>query len=98
MILVTGSVLARQDSFDEVRRLGIEHSSRSRAEPGCISHNVHVDCENPMRLFFFEHWADEQALRDHFTVPATRDFVRALKDLIVETSGARIYRAEQVER
>jgi len=98
MILVTGSVLARADTFDEVRRLGIEHSTRSRAEPGCVSHNVHVDCENPLRLFFFEHWANEQALRDHFAVPATRDFVRALRGLIAETSGAQIFRAEPVER
>lgn len=98
MILVTASVVARADSFDEVQRLGIEHSTRSRAEAGCMSHNVHVDCESPMRLFFFEQWVDEKALRDHFAVPATRNFVRALKELIVETSGARIFQAEQVER
>ena len=98
MILVTGTVVARPETFEEVRRLGIEHSSRSRAEPGCVSHNCHVDCENPMRLFFFEHWADEKALRDHFAVPATRDFVRALKGLIVETTGARIFKAEPIAR
>jgi quinol monooxygenase YgiN len=42
MIVVTGSVVARQDSFDEVRRLSLEHVHRSRKEPGCISHAVHV--------------------------------------------------------
>src|SRR5947209_1269379 len=53
MILVTGSILAREDSFDEVLRLSLEHVARSRKEPGCISHDVHVDCQNPRRLFFF---------------------------------------------
>ncbi|WP_245302262.1 antibiotic biosynthesis monooxygenase [Bradyrhizobium sp. LTSP885] len=53
MIVVTGSVTARPDSFDEVRRLSLEHVHRSRAEPGCISHAVHIDCENPLRLVFF---------------------------------------------
>jgi len=62
MILVTGSILAREDSFDEVLRSCIEHVERSRKEPGCISHDVHVDCQNPMRLFFFEQWTDEAAL------------------------------------
>ncbi len=38
MIVVTGSVEARQDSFDKVRRLSLEHVHRSRKEPGCISH------------------------------------------------------------
>ena len=98
MILVTGSILARDDSFDEVLRLSMEHVVRSRKEPGCISHAVHVECENPLRLFFFEQWADEAALHAHFAVPATRQFVKSLKALIMETSGAEIYRAELVPR
>ncbi len=68
MIVVTGSVVARQDSFDEVRRLSLEHVHRSRNEPGCISHAVHVDCENPLRLVFIEQWADRAALLAHFAV------------------------------
>ncbi len=66
MIVVTGSVTARQDSFNEVRRLSLEHVHRSRAEPGCISHAVHVDCENPLRLVFIEQWADRAALAGAF--------------------------------
>ena len=75
MILVTGSILAREDAFDEVLTSCLEHVERSRAEPGCISHDVHVDCQNPMRLFFFEQWADEAALRAHFAVEGSRAFV-----------------------
>jgi quinol monooxygenase YgiN len=52
MILVTGSVTARQDSLGEVSRLSLEHVHRSRKELGCISHAVHVDCENPRRPVF----------------------------------------------
>ncbi|WP_334500154.1 putative quinol monooxygenase [Bradyrhizobium sp. AZCC 1678] len=65
MILVTGSILAREETFDDVLRSSLEHVERSRKEPGCISHDVHVDCQNPMRLFFFKQWADEAALRTH---------------------------------
>jgi quinol monooxygenase YgiN len=98
MILVTGSILARQEAFDDVLRLSLEHVERSRKEPGCVFHAVHVDCQNPLRLFFFEQWADEAALRAHFAVPASREFVRSLSDRIVETSGAEIYRAEPIPR
>ena len=66
MIVVTGSVTAREDSLDEVRRLSLEHVHRSRGEPGCISHAVHVDCENPLRLVFVEQWADRAALSGTF--------------------------------
>ena len=98
MILVTGSILAREDSLADVRRLSLEHVERSRKEPGCISHAVHVDCQNPLRLFFFEQWADEAALRTHFAVEGSRQFVKALRDLIVETTGTQIYSAELIPR
>ena len=50
---------------------------RSRAEPGCISHAVHRDVEDPLRLVFVEQWADRAALLAHFAVPASRAFVKA---------------------
>jgi quinol monooxygenase YgiN len=98
MILVTGSILAREEAFDDVLRACIEHVERSRKEPGCISHDVHVDCQNPMRLFFFEQWADEAALRTHFAVEGSKAFVKSLKGRIIETSGTKIYRAESIQR
>jgi quinol monooxygenase YgiN len=97
MIVVTGSVTARADSFDEVRRLSLEHVHRSREEPGCISHAVQVDCENPLRLVFFEQWADRAALQAHFAVPASRQFVRALQPLAAEATSIEIYDATRLE-
>ena len=76
MIVVTGDAVAKPETFDEVRRLSLEHVHRSRSEPGCISHAVHIDCENPLRLVFVEQWADKQALMAHFQVPASRAFDR----------------------
>ena len=97
MIVVTGSVTAKQDCFEEVRRLSLEHVRRSRGEPGCISHAVHVDCENPMRLVFVEQWADRAALAAHFAVPASRDFVRALQSLASASSTIEIYDATRLQ-
>ena len=98
MIVVTGSVTARQDSFDEVRRLSLEHVYRSRTEPGCISHAVNVDCENPLRLVFFEQWADRAALLDHFAVPASRQFVKALQSLAAAATTIELYDATRLEK
>jgi quinol monooxygenase YgiN len=97
MIVVTGSVTTRQDSFNEARRLSLEHVHRSRREQGCISHAVHVDCENPLRLVFIEQWADRAALAAHFAVPASRDFVRALQPLAASSTTIEIYDAVPVE-
>jgi quinol monooxygenase YgiN len=98
MIVVTGSVVARQDTFDEVRRLSLEHVNRSRGEPGCISHAVHVDCENALRLVFFEQWADRAALLTHFAVPASKDFVRALQPLAAASTTIELYDATPLEK
>jgi quinol monooxygenase YgiN len=98
MIVVTGSVTARADSFDEVRKLSLEHVHRSRTEPGCISHAVHVDCENPLRLVFFEQWADRAALLAHFAVPASRDFVRSLQALAESATTIELYEATRLEK
>jgi quinol monooxygenase YgiN len=97
MILVTGSVTAREDSFDEVRRLSLEHVRRSRLEQGCLFHAVYIDCENPLRLVFLEQWADHAALGAHFVVPASRDFIRALKSLAAGASTMEIFDATRVE-
>ena len=96
--MVTGSVTARQDSFEEVRRLSLEHVRRSRTEPGCISHAVHVDCENPLRLVFFEQWADRAALLTHFAVPASREFVRSLQSLATAATTIELYDATRLEK
>ena len=68
MIVVTGSVT--RQTVDE-SQLSLEHVHRSRAEPGA-SRMRHVDCENPLRLVFFEQWAD-RALCSAFRGPRLRD-------------------------
>jgi quinol monooxygenase YgiN len=98
MIVVTGSVLARQDTRDEILRLSLEHVHRSRREPGCLSHAVHSDCEDPLRLVFVERWADRNALLAHFAVPASRDFVKALQPLAAASTTLEIYDATQLEK
>jgi quinol monooxygenase YgiN len=98
MIVVTGSVTVRPETFDEARRISLEHVHRSRQEPGCISHAVHVDCENPRRLVFFEQWADRAALAAHFAVPASGEFVRVLRSLAAEPTTLELYDASKLEK
>ena len=94
--IVTGSVTARSDTFDELRALCLEHTQRSRLEPGCLSHAVHVDAEDPLRLFFFETWQDRAAVAAHFAVPASGAFVRAAAALAASQTRVQLYEAEVV--
>jgi quinol monooxygenase YgiN len=78
MIIVTGSATARPGNFDEMLAVSLEHVHRSREEPGCVSHAVYHDVEHPLRVVFFEQWADRAALQAHFEVPESLTFVEAL--------------------
>jgi quinol monooxygenase YgiN len=93
MIIVTGSVKAKPDRFDDALAASLEHVRRSRTEPGCISHAVRQDAEDPMTLVFFEEWADDAALTAHFAVPESNAFVKVLGECAAERPTMTIYEA-----
>lgn len=97
MIIVLGSVLTREGRTNEALSLSHEHVARSKAEPGCIAHAVHQDFENPLRLVFVEQWASQAALWQHFKVPASRAFAKALGGLAQEEPSIDIYEAAPVQ-
>lgn len=90
MLIVTGSVTARPETFEALRRAALEHTIRSRTEPGCLSHAVHVDCEDPLRLVFHEEWADRAALDVHFAHEGSRAFMRTVRELAAASTKVRI--------
>jgi len=93
LIIITGSILASSESFAELRALSLEHVRRSRAEPGCLSHAVHIDVENPLRLVFLETWLDRAAVAAHFAVPESRAFAKAARQLAAEPPVIQVYDA-----
>ncbi len=96
MILVIGHVITSPETAVEITRLCTEHSARSRLEPGCLAHNVHVDCENPARLVFVEQWADEAGLKAHFAMPESQKFVRAVRALSPARTVMHLYDADEL--
>jgi quinol monooxygenase YgiN len=96
MVIVLGSVCVEEAHVEQALALSHQHVVRSREEPGCISHAVHLHAENPFRLVFVEEWADQQALFEHFRVPASGDFVRALSELASEAPSMRMFEAEPI--
>ena len=98
MILVTGDVTARPETFDELKRISLEHVHRSLGEPGCLHHSVQASCEDPMKLVFVERWADKAALKAHFLVPASAEFVRSARKLAAAASPIAIYEATEISR
>lgn len=96
MILVTGAIQGRAETIDELLVISLDHVRRSRAEPGCISHDVHRHAEDANRLVFVEQWADMAALKAHFVVPESGAFVRAVGGLASGPPSIAIYDATAI--
>ncbi|HEV7385898.1 MAG TPA: antibiotic biosynthesis monooxygenase, partial [Phenylobacterium sp.] len=55
-----------------------------------LTHSVHVDVEDPLRLFFYEEWADRAALDVHFAQDGSAAFMRAVRELCASSTRVRI--------
>ena len=91
MISFTVRMRFDHSDLDQIRGNLEALTAGSREEPGCISHAVHVECENALRLVFLERWADRAALGEHFKLPETLAFVRTLRELASAREGPDIY-------
>ena len=96
MIIVTGHVIARKEAEAVVERLAVEHVMRSRAEPGCVSHEVSRDVQQPLRFLFVERWSDMAALQAHFQVQASREFAKSMAELCDGSPQMAIYQADVI--
>lgn len=97
MIIVTGAVHTSEDRLEEAVALSLAHVRRSRLEPGCISHHLHLDAEDRCRLVFLERWESPEALAAHFAAPESRAFVRALSALAVKPPEMEIHHVHPSE-
>ena len=96
MIIVTGSVSVRPERIDEAIQESLTHVHRSRREPGCITHAVHRDVEDPNVLVFIEEWESMAALQTHFMVPESGAFVATLSELATTPPVLRVFDAKQL--
>lgn len=97
MIVVWGSIETTTEHVQQVLELSLQHVHRSRTEPGCISHSAQIDAENPNRVVFFEEWESMDALKMHFSVPASSAFVNQVARLSVSPPEIRAYAAEPIK-
>lgn len=96
MIIVYGHLTAKADTIEEMTKIARSHVERSRGEEGCISHEVTIDSENPLRLVFFERWDDKAALDAHFAQKEARHAFQGMRALAVDKGRMQVYEAEKI--
>lgn len=69
MYTIIGTVTARPETRDELAALLHAQVAPTRAEPGCINYDFHVDAADPCVFVFYENWIDRAALDAHLAMP-----------------------------
>jgi len=97
VIYVVATLTVKPETRAEFIAAATACIKETRKEPGNIAYDLHESVTDPAKMVFVEQWADRAALGAHFAVPASRDFVRALKSLAAGASTIEIFDAARVE-
>ena len=96
MIIVLGSIIVKEGCVEKALKISQQHVNRSRGEPGCIAHDVHIDSENSQRLVFVEKWSDQASLTQHFKEATSISFVNKIKEVVTNQPEMAVYDATQL--
>lgn len=93
MIIVTGTVTCDPAQARDYVERGRQVSALTRAEPGCISHDILLADEAAGRLVVIERWRDEASLKAHLGTPHVAAFGQASAG-VVKGSDVVMYTAQ----
>ena len=68
-VVVVAIGRSKEGKAEEAQALMSEVAAASNEEEGCISYTLHVDKADANRFVVVEHWASQDALDHHFTLP-----------------------------
>ena len=82
MYTIIGTVTARPETREELASLLLAQVAPTRAEPGCINYDFHVDAADPCVLVFYENWTSREALDAHLAMPHLKPLFSQLDRLL----------------
>ena len=64
-----GTVVAKDETREELRKILAGQVAPTRAEPGCVNYDFHVDAKDPNVFVFYENWRTRADLDAHLKAP-----------------------------
>jgi len=80
-------IVAKPGQRDALKRLNLEICSESRREPGTLVYVMSQSKANPDEFWYFDVYADQQALEAHCASAVYRDMIEKLPGLAAEIQG-----------
>jgi quinol monooxygenase YgiN len=68
-VTIIGTVTAKPDTREELLGLLAAQVAPTRAEPGCLNYDFHVDARDSCCFVFYENWSTQADLDAHLAMP-----------------------------
>ena len=88
---IIGLVVAKDETREELRELLRAQVAPTRAEPGCINYDFHVDAEDPNVFMFYENWKSKADLDAHLKVPHLKPLIDRVDSLLARPVEIKFY-------
>ena len=88
-VTIIGTVTAKSDTRVELQALLTAQVAPTRAEPGCINYEFHVDSADPCCFVFYENWHTQADLDAHLQMPHLKPLFSQLDRLLAKPVNIR---------
>ena len=88
---VIALLTSKPEGREELKRILLAQVEPTRAEPGCISYDPHVDETNGCVFMFYESWGSKSDLDTHMKMPHLKPLQSRLNDLLARPPDIRFF-------
>lgn len=88
---ITGTVVAKPGNRIELQAILTAMVAPTRAEPGCMNYDFHVDAKDPCVFMFYENWRSKADLDAHLKMPHLVPLISRVDELLAKPVELRFY-------
>ena len=79
---IIGMVVARPEKRGLLHKILAAQVVPTRAEPGCMNYDFHVDAKDPCTFMFYENWRSKADLDLHLKMPHLKPLQGRMDELL----------------
>jgi len=82
MIVITAFMKSKEGNGDDLEKVIQSFAPKFLKDPGCVMYQAHRRVDNLNQFFFYEKYADDEALKFHSSAPHFKEMFVAMKPFL----------------
>jgi len=82
MIVITAFMKSKEGNGDDLEKVIKSFAPKFLKDPGCLMYQAHRRVDNLNQFFFYEKYADDEALKFHSSAPHFKEMFVAMKPFL----------------